>query len=81
MIVDKPFKLFKVTKSIGSVRRAQKHGKAQKMVAIHIARAGANGTGQTLPYLCGFCKDKDGRPTAAFRSAKERRRHANTCPK
>ena len=70
MIIEKPFKIFKVKK--------EKDGKTYH---AYIARAGADGTGQTLPYLCGFCKDKDGKPMVAFRSAKERRRHANTCPR
>jgi len=65
-----PFKFFKVKKERGG-----------KTFHVYVARAGVNGTGQTLPYICGFCKDKDGKPVAAFRSKRERRRHANTCPR
>jgi hypothetical protein len=64
-----PFKAFKVRKEVGG-----------KTVSWWVARAGENGTGQTFRFQCGFCKDKDGKPTAAFRSWRERLAHANLCP-
>lgn len=63
-----PFKLFKIRKTVGG-----------KTVSTWVARAGVDGTGQTFRHVCGFCKDKDGKPTAAFRSRKERLAHANAC--
>lgn len=46
-----------------------------------VARDGIDGTGVTLPFTCGFCKDKDGKPTVAFRSQSARNRHTQVCPK
>lgn len=63
-----PFKFFKVKKE-----------KSGKTFSTWMARAGVNGTGCTFPYICGFCKDKDGKPTSAFRSWRERLRHTNAC--
>ena len=46
-----------------------------------VYKEGAEGTGVTLPYPCGFCKDKStGLATHAFRTKKERNAHANFCP-
>jgi len=45
-----------------------------------VFREGADGTGVVLPYSCGFCKEKDGKVTAAFRTQRERNRHTNRCP-
>jgi hypothetical protein len=45
-----------------------------------VLREGAEGTGVILPYHCAFCRDSHGNPTAAFRTSKERLRHANRCP-
>ena len=45
-----------------------------------VCRDGINGTGVTLPYICGFCKE-NGIPTAAFRSRRQRNAHASRCPK
>ena len=45
-----------------------------------VYKEGAEGTGVTLPFACGFCKDpKTGLATWAGRTQKERNRHANTC--
>jgi hypothetical protein len=63
-----PFKLFRVKKEKGGV-----------ITNEWVARSGAEGTGTTLPYTCGFCTLKDGTPFVAFRSRRERRRHANDC--
>lgn len=45
-----------------------------------VYKEGAEGTGVTLPFPCLFCKDRDGNVTAAFRTRKERNRHACFCP-
>jgi hypothetical protein len=46
-----------------------------------VYKEGANGTGITLPFACGFCADqKTGLANAAFRTRRERNRHANYCP-
>ena len=46
-----------------------------------VYKEGVNGTGLTLPFTCGFCADrKTGLATAAFRTRRERNRHANLCP-
>jgi hypothetical protein len=45
-----------------------------------VYREGINGTGVTLPFICGFCRDK-GRPTEAFRSRRQRNNHTNRCLK
>lgn len=45
-----------------------------------VYKEGANGTGITLPFICGFCKDRDGNVTAAFRTRYERNHHALVCP-
>lgn len=45
-----------------------------------VCRDGAKGTGVTLPFSCGFCKER-GKPTAAFRSQKQRNAHTGVCPK
>jgi hypothetical protein len=45
-----------------------------------VYKEGAEGTGITLPFTCGFCKDRDGNVTFACRTQRERNRHANTCP-
>lgn len=45
-----------------------------------VVRDGINGTGVTLPFTCGFCRDK-GKPTAAFRSRRQRNAHTNRCTK
>jgi hypothetical protein len=65
-----PFKISKVKRMVGG-----------NVVSVYVAHAGVEGTGQTFPYLCGFCKDKEDKPTAAFRSKKERLRHALSCPR
>jgi hypothetical protein len=45
-----------------------------------VYKEGAEGTGVTLPFACGFCRDnKTGLATWAGRNRKERNRHANTC--
>jgi hypothetical protein len=49
-------------------------------ITTTVLREGVNGTGVTLPYVCGFCRDSHGNPTAAFRTQKERNEHANRCP-
>lgn len=43
-----------------------------------VYKAGYNGTGQILPFMCGFCADK-GSPTHVFRTRRERIRHAKRC--
>lgn len=45
-----------------------------------VYKEGADGTGITLPFICGFCRDRDGNVTAVFRTRKERNRHAQVCP-
>lgn len=65
-----PFKVFKFKKEV-----------AGKSVVFFVCKDGVNGTGITLPHQCGFCRDKDGRPTMAFRSWRQRLQHANSCPK
>ena len=53
-----------------------------KIVTVNgkkIFRDGRNGTGVRLSHICGFCRDENGTPTAAFRSQKLRNRHANVC--
>lgn len=45
-----------------------------------VLKEGVEGTGITLPYSCGFCKDEHGNATAAFRTQKERNMHAQRCP-
>jgi hypothetical protein len=45
-----------------------------------VYKEGANGTGAILPFICGFCKDRDGNVTAAFRTQKERNAHTPICP-
>jgi hypothetical protein len=45
-----------------------------------VYKEGAEGTGITLPFICGFCRDREGNPTFACRTRKERNRHANVCP-
>jgi hypothetical protein len=46
-----------------------------------VYKEGFEGTGLTLPFPCPFCADpKTGLATAAFRTRKERNRHANLCP-
>lgn len=52
-----------------------------KVVTRTVVRDGINGTGVVLPYICGFCREKDGKPNAAFRSKKARNRHTAVCPK
>lgn len=49
--------------------------------AATVLRDGVDGTGVVLRFSCGFCKDRDGRPTEAFRSLRERQRHATVCPR
>ena len=49
-------------------------------VVTVVLKEGANGTGLTLPYSCGFCRDTKGNATAAFRTQRERNRHTNRCP-
>ena len=46
-----------------------------------VLKDGKDGTGVTLRFYCGFCKDRDGNPTAAFRNAAERGRHTQRCPR
>jgi hypothetical protein len=45
-----------------------------------VFKEGVNGTGITLPFICGFCRDKDGTVNAAFRTQYERNHHALVCP-
>jgi hypothetical protein len=45
-----------------------------------VLKDGAEGTGLTLPFSCGFCRDTHGNVTAAFRTRKERNAHTNRCP-
>jgi hypothetical protein len=45
-----------------------------------VLKEGTEGTGVTLPYICGFCRDKEGNPTVAFRTQRERNMHTNRCP-
>jgi hypothetical protein len=70
------FKVFKVKKEV----KDGETGKTRNEVSF-VCKDGPDGTGQTLRFQCGFCKDKDGRPTQAFRSWRQRLRHANTCPR
>lgn len=45
-----------------------------------VYKEGAEGTGVTLRYPCGFCKDpKTGLATHAFRTLRERTHHTNFC--
>jgi hypothetical protein len=45
-----------------------------------VYKEGVDGTGVTLPFACGFCRDKStGLATWAGRNRRERNRHANTC--
>lgn len=45
-----------------------------------VYKEGAEGTGVTLRFVCGFCRDsKTGVATWAGRTLRERNRHANTC--
>jgi hypothetical protein len=45
-----------------------------------VCRDGINGTGVTLPFTCGFCKEK-GKPMVAFRSRRQRNAHTQRCTK
>ena len=45
-----------------------------------VCKEGVDGTGVTLPFICGFCRDRDGSVTAAFRTRNERNHHAIHCP-
>lgn len=45
-----------------------------------VYKEGVNGTGITLPFICGFCRDRDGNPTFACRTQNERNHHALDCP-
>ena len=45
-----------------------------------VLKEGADGTGVTLPYHCGFCLGVDGLPTVAFRTQHERTQHTERCP-
>ena len=45
-----------------------------------VLKEGKDGSGLVLPYHCGFCRDKDGNATAAFRTQRERNMHTNRCP-
>lgn len=46
-----------------------------------VYKEGAEGTGVSLRYPCGFCRDsKTGLANWAGRTRKERNRHANSCP-
>ena len=56
----------------------QKTGETKTRTKV-VYKEGINGTGITLPFICGFCKDRDGNPTFACRTRKERNRHANFC--
>lgn len=44
-----------------------------------VHRAGREGKGHTLPFVCGFCMDDQGKVTHVFRTRKERIRHAKRC--
>jgi hypothetical protein len=44
-----------------------------------VLKEGKEGTGVTLPYHCGFCKEGD-TVKAAFRTQRERNQHTNRCP-
>ena len=44
-----------------------------------VLKEGKDGTGVTLPYHCGFCKDGD-EIKAAFRTQRERNAHTQRCP-
>ena len=46
-----------------------------------VIKEGKNGTGKLLRFICGFCRDigNNNLPTHAFRSRRERNRHANFC--
>jgi hypothetical protein len=54
-----------------------------------VLKEGKEGTGVTLPYQCGFCREGDkivggklvpGVAKAAFRTQRERNMHTNRCP-
>jgi len=44
-----------------------------------VLKEGKEGTGVTLPYHCGFCKE-NGEVKAAFRTQRERNQHTQRCP-
>jgi|HubBroStandDraft_1064217.scaffolds.fasta_scaffold311268_1 hypothetical protein len=44
-----------------------------------VIKEGKDGTGLTLPYHCGFCKEGDV-VKAAFRTQRERNQHTQRCP-
>jgi hypothetical protein len=64
----------------GTCKAVKRRIKGQKHPIVTI-RDGVEGTGVSLPFTCGFCKDSLGRPTVAFRSRKQRNQHTNFCPK
>ncbi len=46
-----------------------------------VYKEGAEGTGVTLPFPCGFCRDREtGLANWAGRTLGERNRHASDCP-
>ena len=44
-----------------------------------VYKEGFKGTGHTLPFVCGFCVDSEGKVTHVFRTRRERLRHAKRC--
>ena len=81
-LIDGGIMPFKVTKSDTATARALVEAGigSSKRIPEYVAHDGIEGTGVTLPYICGFCRDENGAPTAAFRSRKERNAHTNKCP-
>jgi len=67
-IVDMPFKVLK--------RKIKKNG---KVTTIKIFKDGAEGTGVTLPFGCGFCSTPNAE--VRFRSRRQRNDHTQFCPK
>lgn len=57
-------------------RKIKKNGKS---VTVKIWKDGAEGTGVTLPFTCGFCGGPNNE--VHFRSRRERNDHTNYCPK
>jgi hypothetical protein len=62
----------------GTCKATKVKVRGQKKPRI-VIRDGREGTGVTLPFTCGFCRDFRGRPTVAFRSRKQRNQHTNFC--
>jgi hypothetical protein len=61
-------------------RKFKKVNRKVNGVVTSVLKEGVNGTGVTLPFSCGFCRDENGDATAAFRTQKERNQHAQRCP-